>query len=40
MLEAKRALIEDNLLKDAYNKMTVELLNMGLDPNQEEFKKN
>ncbi len=39
MLEAKRALIEDNLLKDAYNKMTVELLNMGLDPNQEEFKK-
>jgi hypothetical protein len=36
MLESKRALIEENLLTDAYNKLMMEMINQGADPESEE----
>ena len=36
MLEDKRALIEENLLTDAYNNLMVEMINQGADPESEE----
>tara|TARA_R110000765_G_scaffold407582_1_gene504980 strand:- start:1578 stop:4349 length:2772 start_codon:yes stop_codon:yes gene_type:complete len=36
MLESKRALIEENLLTDAYNKLMMEMVNQGADPESEE----
>tara|TARA_R110000787_G_scaffold100505_2_gene205494 strand:+ start:2466 stop:5231 length:2766 start_codon:yes stop_codon:yes gene_type:complete len=38
MLESKRAMIEENLLTDARNRLTVEMINQGADPESEEFK--
>jgi hypothetical protein len=38
MLESKRALIEENLLNDARNKLTMEMVKQGADPESEEFK--
>ena len=36
MLESKRALIEENLLTDAYNKLMIEMISQGADPESEE----
>ena len=36
MLEEKRALIEENLLTDAYNNLMMEMINQGADPESEE----
>ena len=36
MLESKRALIEENLLTDAYNKLMMEMISQGADPESEE----
>ncbi len=38
MIEEKRKLIEENLLEDAKNKVTQEMIKMGMDPNAEEAK--
>ena len=38
MLEDKRAMIEDNLLSDAYAKLTAKMIDMGMDPASEEAK--
>jgi len=37
MLEQKRAMIEQNLLADAQSKLLAKMLEMGADPNSEEF---
>lgn len=37
MLESKRSMIEENLLNDARNKMVMEMINQGADPESEEF---
>jgi len=37
MLESKRMKIEENLLTDARNKLTIEMINQGADPQSEEF---
>ena len=39
MLESKRLMIEENLLTDARNKLTMETINQGADPSSEEFQK-
>jgi len=39
MLESKRMMIEENLLTDARNKLTMEMINQGADPQSEEFQK-
>jgi len=39
MLESKRLMIEENLLTDARNKLTMEMINQGADPSSEEFQK-
>jgi hypothetical protein len=36
MLEQKRAMIEENLLTDAYNKLMINMIQQGADPNSEE----
>ena len=36
MLEQKRAMIEENLLTDAHNKLMIEMINQGADPESEE----
>ena len=36
MLEQKRAMIEENLLRDASNKMMMNMIQMGMDPQSEE----
>ena len=36
MLEQKRAMIEENLLRDASNKMMMNMIQMGMDPESEE----
>ena len=36
MLEQKRGMIEENLLTDAHNKLMMEMINQGADPNSEE----
>ena len=36
MLEQKRAMIEENLLTDAYNKMMISMIQQGADPNSDE----
>lgn len=38
MLEEKRAMIEQNLLQDASNQLMVKMIEMGADPESEEFK--
>ena len=38
MLEEKRAMIEQNLLQDASNQLMVRMIEMGADPESEEFK--
>lgn len=37
LLEAKRSQVEEVLLSDAYNKMMINLMNAGMDPESEEF---
>jgi len=39
MLEQKRAMIEENLLRDASNKMMMNMIQMGMDPESEEAQK-
>ena len=39
MLEQKRAMIEENLLTDAYNKLMINMVQQGADPNSEEVQK-
>ena len=36
MLEQKRGMIEENLLSDAYNKLMIQMIQQGADPNSEE----
>ena len=36
MLEQKRAMIEENLLTDAHNKLMIKMIEQGADPNSEE----
>mgnify|MGYP003144636954 CR=1 FL=1 len=38
MLEKKRSLVEENLLADAQAKMTMQMIEMGMDPESEEAK--
>jgi len=37
MLEQKRMMIEENLLRDASNKLMLKMIEMGADPNDEQF---
>jgi len=39
MLEQKRAMIEENLLTDAYNKLMINMIQQGADPESEEVQK-